>query len=306
MSPAPGPLGVAAENCEKVPLTAAGFGDKKRHLNLQCHIMAWISFDIFRTLGFPDTLQLKPGEVFRHRDEISAADWVLFPEYWQVNALTYGLKARIFPSEASYRLGHNKIEMTRAFEMVAPAQTPHTVIRANTAENADAVWEEMLLPFVAKLPKAAQGCGVWLIQQRDDWRAYLARTEVIYVQEYLPIDRDIRIVVVGDEVVSAYWRLQSDQGFYNNIAKGGAADYSPVPQVAIDLALHLASSLDINHAGFDIAMVGNHPYVLEFNRLFGNQAIPGGERALREAIQRYLLSASQPSDFPSRPRRRAA
>lgn len=299
--------GSSTAKLQQLPLTRIRIEDKKRHLNLQCHIMAWISFDIFRTLGFADTKQLKPVDVFRHREEISAADWVLFPEYWQLNALSYGLKARIFPSEASYRLGHNKIEMTRAFEMVAPAHTPHTVIRANTTDNAERVREEMLLPFVAKLPKASQGCGVWLIENYDDWRAYLARTEVIYVQEYLPIDRDIRIVVIGDELIAAYWRLQSDQGFYNNISKGGAADYSPVPQAAIDLALLLARSLDINHAGFDIAMVGGHPYVLEFNRLFGNQAIPGGERQLREAIQRYLLAESEPTgpNFPSRPRGRA-
>jgi len=43
-------------------------------------IMAWISFDIFRTLGFNDTKQLKPEQIFKHRDEISAADWVLYPE----------------------------------------------------------------------------------------------------------------------------------------------------------------------------------------------------------------------------------
>ncbi|MBI58520.1 MAG: hypothetical protein CMN83_08730 [Spongiibacter sp.] len=268
--------------------------------------MAWISFDVFRTLGFADTLCLKPGDVFRCRDEISAADWVLYPEYWQLNALVYGLKARVFPSEASYRPGHNKIEMSRAFELVAPANTPHTLILSNTPEHAEQAWQDMLLPFVAKLPKASQGAGVWLIDNRDDWNAYLQRSEVIYVQEYLPIDRDIRVVIVGDEVISAYWRLQAEQGFYNNIAKGGQSDHSQIPDAAIQLALHLARSLDINHAGFDIAMVGEHPYVLEFNRLFGNQAVAGGDKAVREAVQAYLLAQSEPTgpNYPRNPPRR--
>ncbi|MFT4998714.1 MAG: ribosomal protein S6--L-glutamate ligase, partial [Flavobacteriales bacterium] len=133
--------------------------------------MAWISFDIFRTLGFSDTLQLKPDQIFKHKDDISRADWVLFPQYWQLNALIYGLNAKVFPSQASYLLGHNKIEMTRAFEVVAPANIPHTEIRANTPSNADELWELMLQPFVAKLPKASQGSGVWLIQTRSDWKA---------------------------------------------------------------------------------------------------------------------------------------
>lgn len=265
--------------------------------------MAWVSFDIFRTLGFADTLQLKPEQLFKFRDDIQAAQWVLFPEYWQLNALVYGLKARVFPSEASYRLGHNKVEMTRAFELVAPANTPYTRIEANTPENAQRLWDEMPLPFVAKLPKASQGNGVWLIEDYADWRRYLARTEVLYAQEYLPIDRDVRVVIVGDRVVCAYWRQQAAQGFYNNVSKGGTVDHSPVPPQALELALRLASTLGIDHAGFDIALVGDHPYVLEFNRLFGNQGIPGGDRHLRDAIVEYLGRQSQPAGphFPQRP-----
>ncbi|MFV8781107.1 ATP-grasp domain-containing protein [Microbulbifer sp. SA54] len=265
--------------------------------------MAWVSFDVFRTLGFADTLQLKPEEVFKYKAEIAEAEWVLFPEYWQLNALTYSLGARVFPSESSYRLGHNKIEMTRAFELVAPSNTPCTRILANTPENAATLWDQMDHPFVAKLPKAARGCGVWLIEDREDWKAYLEKTDVLYVQEWLPIDRDIRIVIVGDQVVTAYWRLQSAQGFYNNVSKGGSVDHSPVPQAAIELALHLARTLDINHAGWDIAMVGEHPYVIEFNRLFGNQGIQGGAARLQDAILQYLHNSSVPTgpNYPTRP-----
>lgn len=256
--------------------------------------MAWVSFDVFRTLGFPDTLNLKADHLFRHKQEIAAAEWVLFPPYWQLNSLLYGLNTRVFPSEASYRLGHNKVEMTRAFELVAPAHTPHTLIAANTPENAQRLWAEMHLPFVAKQPKAAMGEGVWLIENAADWRAYLGKTDTLYAQEYLPIDRDIRVVIVGESVVAAYWRKRAPRGFYNNLAKGGKPDYSPVPEQAIELALHLARSLNINHAGFDIAMVGAHPYVLEFNRLFGNQGIPGGDKQLRQSILDVLQRGAKP------------
>jgi ribosomal protein S6--L-glutamate ligase len=265
--------------------------------------MAWVSFDVFRTLGFQDTLQLKPDQLFSRKEDISHADWVLFAEHWQLNALIYGLKARVFPSEASYRLGHDKIEMTRAFEVVAPVNTPHTRIAPNTPRHAEDLWQEMGLPFVAKLPKASQGNGVWLITDHRQWRDYLNSTDILYVQEYLPIDRDVRVIVVGTEVVSAYWRCQSERGFYNNIAQGGTVDYSPVPVQVTDLALHLARSLDINHAGFDIALVEGHPYVLEFNRLFGNQGIPGGDARLRDAIVRYLNSHGELTgpDTPDKP-----
>ena len=109
------------------------------------------------------------------------------------------------------------------------------------------------------------------------------------------MDRDARVVVVGDRVLTAYWRTQADQGFYNNVARGGRIDTSPVPEVMTDLALRLARELGVDHAGFDIALVEGYPYVLEFNRLFGNQGLGQGTE-LQEAILGYLREQTAPED----------
>ena len=255
--------------------------------------MQFVSFDVFRTLGFPDTTVLKPEHFLRHKAVLQEADWVLFPEYWQLNALVHGLKCRVFPSVASYRIGHDKVEMTRAFQAVVPEHTPWTRIEANGPQERDMIWDGLSLPFVAKLPKASMGEGVWLIENRADWQAYCERTSVLYAQEYLPIDRDVRVVVVGDRVLTAYWRTQAEQGFYNNVAKGGRVVADAVPAAATELALRLARELGVDHAGFDIAMVEGYPYVLEFNRLFGNQGLARGAD-LKEAILEYLQRQSQP------------
>lgn len=257
--------------------------------------MNLVSFNVFRTLGFPGTTVLKPEDYLRHKELLRTADWVLFPEYWQLNALVYGLKCRVFPSVASYHIGHDKVEMTRAFQTVAPEHTPWTLIEANGSYEREHVWSVMALPFVAKLPKASMGEGVWLIETRDDWRRYCERTQVLYVQEYLPLERDARIVVVGGKVVTAYWRTQAPQGFYNNISRGGGIDPSPVPSIATNLALRLARDLGVDHAGFDIALVEGYPYVLEFNRLFGNQGLGQGSD-LKHAILDYLQQQSEPRD----------
>ena len=47
----------------------------------------------------------------------------------------------------------------------------------------------------------------------------------------------------------------------------------PIPQAAAELVTKVATTLGIDHAGFDIAMVDNYPYILEFNRMFGSQGI---------------------------------
>lgn len=250
--------------------------------------MRLVSFDALRTLGLPGVSYIKPEHMFAERAAIAAADWVLFPAYWQLGALAFGLKARLFPSLGSYLLGHDKVEMTRAFSMVAPRHLPHTLIEPNTPERAQWVWEQLPLPFVAKLPRSSQGEGVFLIRDRDDWRDYLQHSPVIYAQEYLPIDRDLRVVLVGDRIITHYWRVQTDGGFHNNLARGGALQRGPAPAAALELVLHLATRLGIDHAGFDIAMVNGHPYVLEFNRLFGNQGLAGDTRDLAETMFDYL------------------
>ncbi|MEX1032620.1 MAG: hypothetical protein WDZ30_04620 [Cellvibrionaceae bacterium] len=256
--------------------------------------MQLVSFDVFRSLGLPNTRFLKPEHFYAHTLELQQADWVLFPEYWQLNALIYGLNCRVFPSQASYLIGHNKIEMTRAFQSVVPEHVPRTRIEPNSEQQREALWQSMDLPFVAKLPKSSMGAGVWLITSRQDWFDYCARTEVLYVQEYLPIDRDVRVVVVGDQVLAAYWRLQAEGGFYNNLARGGAIHTGIVPKQVTQLALRVAHHLGVNHAGFDIALVDNYPYLLEFNRLFGTAGIGSNNQEFNKLLLDYLARQSAP------------
>lgn len=261
--------------------------------------MRIVSFDAFRTLGIPGVTYIKPESYLAHLAEIRQADWLLFPEYWQVNSLYYGLRSRIFPSIASYHLGFDKVEMTRALLSVCSANVPQTAICANTPAWRDAILQQFPFPFVAKLPRSSEGRGVFLIEGDDDWRRYQNGQPVLYVQEHLPIDRDLRLVVIGKRVVAGYWRLQSADGFHNNVAAGGCIDFSATPEAAVKLVNHLVRVLKINHAAFDIAMVNNHPYIFEFNRLFGNRGLVEQNIKPADLIYAYLLSMQSPGYTPS-------
>lgn len=41
-------------------------------------IMQLVSFDVFRTLGFPETTILKPEHTLRHKELLREADWYYF------------------------------------------------------------------------------------------------------------------------------------------------------------------------------------------------------------------------------------
>jgi len=246
------------------------------------------SFDPFRALGIPGVQYIKPAEWMTRRQDLSQADWVLFAEYWQVNTLYYVLGCRLFPSVASYHLGHDKVEQTRALQALVPDHVPYTLISQSNDRSVEQVIEEFKFPVVAKQVRSARGEGVRLLESAADLRAFASEQETLYIQERLPIDRDIRIAWVGDEVVGAYWRLAQPGTFHSNISRGGAALYEAVPDAALDLVSNVAQNMGIDHAGFDVAMVDGHPYVLEFNVQFGNQALPIGQAKLAEHIHDYL------------------
>jgi ribosomal protein S6--L-glutamate ligase len=250
--------------------------------------MNLISFDPLRTWDVPGVRALKAAEWERHIDALRAADWILFPEYWQVNALVYGLQRPIFPSVSSYHLGHNKVEMTRAFQVTAPRCVPYTRILPRTETAVSQILYDFPLPLVGKDVHGAMGEGVYLIETEAELEAYVAAHKTLYVQEYLPIDRDVRIVIVGDEVVTAYWRIAPPGGFRSNVAQGGEIAFADVPETAVALAQRVAGALNINHAGFDVALVAGRPYLLEFNMRFGNEALRQEGIRLGRRIYRYL------------------
>lgn len=267
--------------------------------------MRLVSFNALRSVEIPGAYYIKPEHYFRELKQVREADVVLYPEYWQVNSLVYGLGKRIFPSTASYHIGHNKIEQTRAFLTVAPEHVPWTEILPSTESSVEQVLESFNFPFVAKVVRSSMGNGVFLIESRRAFLDYAAANEILYVQEYLPIQRDLRVVWVGNEVVSAYWREQTD-GFHNNVAQGGVVTFDVVPPAALELVSRVATALGIDHAGFDVAVVAGHCYLLEFNVLFGLDGLHRQGIRLGDYVIRYLdIEGGEPTN-PVRPRPVAA
>jgi len=265
--------------------------------------MRLVSFDPMRTLDIPGVHCLKPGDLFRFKEQVRGADWLLFPEYWQVNPLVYAWKKRIFPSVSTYHLGHDKVEMTRAMEAVRPGNVPATRILASTELAGERILDEFVFPFVAKEVRSSMGQGVFLITCRKEFLDYARSNDTLYVQEYLPIQRDLRVVFVGRSAVAAYWRRAPDGGFCHNVACGGAVDFDGVPTGAVRLVEEVALELGIDHAGFDVAEVDGHFFLMEFNVRFGTRALNGRGIRLGPLILRYL---EENSPLPRRPRLRRA
>ena len=175
-----------------------------------------------------------------------------------------------FPSVHNYLFAQDKIKQTAIFKLLG---IPHPRTRVFYGKyQKSSILDRFQYPFIAKIPRgSAMGRGVFLIQNRSDFNSYLALDSPAYIQEYLPLDRDIRIVVIGNEIAHAYWRIAPPDDFRTNIAVGAGISLDPVPRKACELALYTAKACNWNDVGIDICTHDDHFYVIEANMKYGKQ-----------------------------------
>ncbi len=175
-----------------------------------------------------------------------------------------------FPSYHTYKCVQDKIKQTALFELL---DVPHPRTRTFYGNRKkDAVLDYFEFPFIAKVPRgSAMGRGVFLIRNRAELDAYCAENKVGYIQEYLESDRDIRVVVIGKEVVHAYWRISREGEFRSNVASGAMVSLDSVPDAAIQLARNTAESCRWDDVGIDILPYNGGYYVLEANMKYGKE-----------------------------------
>ncbi|MBW2179475.1 MAG: RimK family alpha-L-glutamate ligase [Deltaproteobacteria bacterium] len=175
-----------------------------------------------------------------------------------------------FPSYNTYKCVQDKIKQTALFNLL---DIPHPKTRTFYGNRQKkAILDYFEFPFIGKIPKgSALGRGVYLISGKADLSEYCNIANTAYIQEYIPSDRDIRVVIVGDRVVHAYWRIAAPGDFRSNIALGGKVSLEPVPKQILDLALHTAVSCGWDDVGIDIISQKGELYVIEANMKYGKE-----------------------------------
>lgn len=149
-------------------------------------------------------------------------------------------------------------------------------------------------PFVFKFDWGGDGDHVYLVQSVENFSKVLqiakkyetSGQKGFIIQEYIPANkRSLRVVVIGQTIVS-YWRVQRNTDhFLSNVAKGAMIDYDTEPDLqktAIKSVKNFCSQTRINLAGFDILFSSQAkvktPLFLEINYFFGRQGLGGSEK----------------------------
>jgi ribosomal protein S6--L-glutamate ligase len=219
-----------------------------------------------RTLGVRPNFSDYPAE---EAAMIRTAEKIYYPTPFYAD-LFNALGIDTFPSYHTYKCVQDKIKQSALFAL---AEIPHPRTRVFYGKRQQTkIGEHFSFPFIGKIPRgSALGRGVFLISDADSLHAYLAQSPVAYIQEMLPIDRDIRVVVIGRHVVHAYWRVAAEGEFRSNVARGASIRLDPVPKEALDLALHAARRCGWDDVGIDICCFKGKYYVLEGNMKYGKE-----------------------------------
>jgi len=218
------------------------------------------------------TLGVRPNfSDYSHKDAdmIRKAEKIYYPTTFYAE-LFDSIGKKTFPSYHTYKCVQDKIKQTALFDLLEISHPKTRVFYGKRQKKNICNYFEF--PFIAKIPRgSAMGRGVFLIQNKDDLNTYLSLTTAAYIQEYLPSDRDIRVVIIGKKVVHAYWRIAGPDEFRSNIALGAKVSLQSVPKKVIDLALHTAKSCHWDDVGIDICFYEGEYYVLEANMKYGKE-----------------------------------
>jgi ribosomal protein S6--L-glutamate ligase len=134
-------------------------------------------------------------------------------------------------------------------------------------------------PVIIKTPSGTQGKGVVIA---SDMKGLKSTVQALWsvgdaemmLQEFIKSDHDVRIHVLGDEVIASMKRNVVKGDFRSNVHLGGeTATYEPTDEVK-KLAVRAAKSVGGKWVGVDIMFdqKGN-PYVLEVNASAGTDGI---------------------------------
>jgi ribosomal protein S6--L-glutamate ligase len=201
-------------------------------------------------------------------DLLRAADTVYYPS-GLYEAVFLALGKRVFPANSHAFLG-DKIRQTALFTFL---NIPHPRTRIYYGPGkAGRILRDFPLPFVAKVPRgSSQGRGVFLIRNAADLTRYLERASPAYIQEYLAIDRDLRVVVLDGKVLHSYWRIARPGEFRTNVTQGATISLEGIPLDGLQFAERVAERCGFGEAGLDICSVGGRYLVLEANMMYGLQ-----------------------------------
>ncbi len=134
-------------------------------------------------------------------------------------------------------------------------------------------------PVVIKLIEGTQGIGVLLAETLKSAEAIIellqSQKQNVLIQKFVAESKgkDIRALVVGDQVVAGMRRVAQGQEFRSNVHRGGQTERVDLDEAYRETAIRAAQMMGLTVAGVDMLEGKDGPQVLEINSSPGLEGI---------------------------------
>ncbi|MEA3455968.1 MAG: hypothetical protein U9R26_05635 [Campylobacterota bacterium] len=165
-------------------------------------------------------------------------------------------------------------------------------------EKADKFIGKTRYPKIVKKSYGPSNYGGYFVHKVDsaqEAKTLLAKKKYypVYMQDFVPMEADVRVMLIGHKPVCAFWRRPPEGEWLTNTSQGGSMDYQKIPKELLDLAVKVSKDANAEYWACDIAVGRDGKYrILECATAFA--AFP----YIRDWIGQYLMWKFSNGRFP--------
>ena len=191
---------------------------------------------------------------------------------------------RTFPSLNDSLYWENKEFMYRKFQELK-INEPNTRFYVSIDE---IICKEIKFPFLLKTPHSSGSQGVFNVNSTEDLLNLSKKelsnyNQVLLVQDRLNIRKDMRIILIGNKIVEAYWRINnSSEWKTTSTGHGSTVIFGDVPLNWKDYIIKCFIKTGLVTGAFDLGWenddLTNQPIFFEVSPSYDLNPIINGER----------------------------
>lgn len=225
------------------------------------------------------------------RELLRTADMIFYPTARFVD-LFATLGKETFPSLSCYRLHGDRLKQTSLLRLLN-APHPRTRIYFGHKQKQQ-ILQDFSFPLMAKKPREAwDSRNVFFIKDRKKLDWYNHNFNPAYIQEYVPAEQELRLVVLNYNKVFGYRRQLHRAGFLDSSVPRGVWRAAEVDSEAIELAGNIARDGNLSEVAVDMVFDGSIFWVIELSFHYNESDLqqPGLDRTrlIIEMIERGEL-----------------
>jgi glutathione synthase/RimK-type ligase-like ATP-grasp enzyme len=179
---------------------------------------------------------------------------------------------KVLPNSREVLFWENKVYMHKEFDRLN-ILTPKSYLieKVNDIKSIN-----LNYPYLLKYVHSYHSKGIYKMESYEQTRSFLIKyynefpNSKFIAQELLDIRKDIRIILIGDEIIQYYWRVNpSDEWKPTSTSHGSAVDFVSFPDRSRKYIIEMFQKLRISTGAFDIAFrnddLNSLPLVLEIS-----------------------------------------